>query len=220
MNNLPKVFFLFLIAAIAVTSCSKSDDNGVDWREEQRIRDSLNNARIEALLKAQAPLLESFVVEHFPGDEAWVLDDSTGIWFKIHEPGEIGSYTYRVVPSATGGRVLAAPYVEVNYIGKLLNGEIFDATSEEETRTFRLGNLIPAWNIAFYPAVIRQDAQDFKIGGLTERGLQKGTIIELVAPSPYGYDNLAQKDKDGKTTIPADSPLHFYIEVIDISDKK
>jgi len=219
MKNLSKFFFLFVLATISITSCSKSEDNNDDWAEEQR---RINRARIEALLKEQAPILEDFAKTHF-GEDAQ-FDDSTGIWFKIHEPGEEGSYTYRVVPGSMGGLALINPNIEVKYSGRLLSGDIFDETSEDDpeddTRSFQLGGLIPAWNLAFYPTKIRQDFRDFEIGGLTEKGLQKGAIIELAAPSPYCYDNTERKNKDGEVTIPADSPLHFYIEVVDIRDEK
>lgn len=211
MNNLSKLLFFLVLAAVSITSCSKSDDNGTDWAEEQRIRDSINNARIEALLEEQAPILKDFAEEHIPGA---VLDDSTGIWFKIHEPGEEESYIYRLVPSSTGGLALANPTVKVKYMGKLLNGDIFDETierdSEKETFSSSIGSLILAWNYAFYPKTINYNVQDYKIGGITEKGLQKGAIIEFVAPSPYCYDNAVSEN------IPADSPLHFYIEVVDI----
>src|SRR5690606_9525289 len=194
-----------------------SDDNGSDWADEQRRRDSINNARIEALLDEQAPILKDFAEEHIPDA---ILDDSTGIWFKIHEPGEEGSYSKWLVPGSMGGLALARPTVEVKYTGKLLNGDVFDETSaddpEDKTRSFQLGGLIPAWDISFYPKEVRLNGNDYKIGGLTEKGLQKGAIIELVAPSPYCYDNREQKNKDGEVTIPANSPLHFYIEVVNI----
>lgn len=223
MNNLSKLLFLFVLATMGFASCSKSDDNGTDWAEEQRIRDSINNARIEALLEEQALGLKTFAERNF-GEDAQ-FDDSTGIWFKIHEPGEEGSFTRWIVPGAMGGLALATPTVEVKYIGKLLSGVVFDETSDDDpkdkTRSFQIGltginRLIPAWNLAFYPKKIRQDGRDFELRGLTEKGLQKGTIIEFVAPSPYCYDNIEQKNKEGEVTIPVDSPLHFYIEVVDI----
>lgn len=221
MNNLSKLLFFLVLAAAGITSCSKSDDNGTDWAEEQRRRDSINNARIEALLKEQAPILKDFAEERIPGA---VLDDSTGIWFKIHEPGEDESYTYRLVPGSMGGLALANPTVKVKYIGKLLNGNIFDETvegdSEKETFSSPLGGLILAWNYAFYPKTINQNVRDYEIGGLTEKGLQKGAIIEFVTPSPWAYDNSEQKNKNGEVTIPANSPLHFKIEVVDIKDTK
>ncbi|MBD1434228.1 FKBP-type peptidyl-prolyl cis-trans isomerase [Sphingobacterium sp. DN00404] len=217
MKNLSKFFFLFLLATIGIVSCSKSDDNNANWAEEQRRRDSLNRIRIEALLEEQAPELKAFAEANF-GEDAQ-FDDSTGIWFKVHEPGEEGTYTRWLVPGSMGGLALASPTVEVKYVGKLMrNGEIFDQTPEDDpeddTRSFQLGGVIPAWNIAFYPKEVRLNEKDYKIGGITEKGLQKGAIIEFVAPSPYCYDNTASDD------IPADSPLHFYIEVVDIKDKK
>ncbi|NGM66130.1 FKBP-type peptidyl-prolyl cis-trans isomerase [Sphingobacterium sp. SGR-19] len=222
MKNLSKFFFLFLLATISIMSCSKSDDNNTDWGEEQRRRDSLNRVRIEALLEEQAPELKAFAETNF-GEDAQ-FDDSTGIWFKIHEPGEEGSYTRWLVPSSVGALALARPTVEVKYSGKLLNGEVFDETSandpKDKTRSFQIGTdgmgrgLIAAWNLAFYPKQVRLNGNDYNIGGLTEKGLQKGTVIEFAAPSPYCYDNI--ENKDGEVTIPADSPLHFYIEVVDI----
>lgn len=220
MNNLSKLLFLFVLATVSITSCSKDDYNDDNWAEEQRRRDSINNARIQALLEAQAPALEEFAQTYF-GDDAQ-FDDSTGIWFKIHEPGEEGSYTNWLVPGSMGGLSLANPTVEVKYVGKLLNGEEFDKTSEDDpekdTYTARVGDFIAAWNYAFYPKEIRLNARDYVIGGLTEKGLQKGAIIEFVTPSPWGYDNSERKDEDGEVLIPADSPLHFHIEVVDIKN--
>lgn len=223
MNNLSKLFFLFLLATVGMSSCSKSDNNQGDWAEEQRRQDSLNRIRVDALLEEQAPILKDFAEEHIPGA---VLDDSTGIWFKVHEPGEEGSYSNWLVSGSMGGLTLARPTVTVKYTGKLLDGKVFDETSaddpEDETRSFQIGSdrmgggLIIAWNLAFYPKKMHINEKDYEIGGLTEKGLQKGSIIEFVAPSPYGYDNIEQKNKEGEVTIPADSPLHFYIEVTDI----
>lgn len=221
MNNLSNFFFLFVLATITITSCNKADDNNNDdWAEEQR---RINRARIEALLKEQASELKTFAETNF-GEDAQ-FDDSTGIWFKVHEPGEEGSYTRWLVPGSMGGLALSRPTVDVKYVGKLMrNGEIFDQTSEDDpkdnTRSFQLGGVIPAWDLAFYPKEVRLNGNDYQIGGLTEKGLQKGAIIEFVAPSPYCYDNKEQKNKDGEVTIPSDSPLHFYVEVVDIRDKK
>src|SRR5690606_27179679 len=143
MKNLSKLIFLFTLTTISITSCSKFDDNGYDWAYEQRRRDSINNARIEALLDEQPPIVLDFAEEHIPDA---ILDDSTGIWFKIHEPGEEGSYSKWLVPGSMGGLALARPTVEVKYTGKLLNGDVFDETSaddpEDKTRSFQLGGLI------------------------------------------------------------------------------
>ena len=102
--------------------------------------------------------------------------------------------------------------------------DVFDETvegdSEKETFSSPLGGLILAWNYAFYPKTINQNVRDYEIGGLTEKGLQKGAIIEFVTPSPWAYDNSEQKNKNGEVTIPANSPLHFKIEVVDIKDTK
>ncbi|MNF13026.1 FKBP-type peptidyl-prolyl cis-trans isomerase [compost metagenome] len=49
-----------------------------------------------------------------------------------------------------------------------------------------------------------------KLGGLTEKGLQQGSKIHIMVPSRWAHGSLAM----GK--IPANSPLDFVIEVVDI----
>ena len=225
MKKLSKLLFAFLLASITIASCSKSDYDDSEWQAEQRRRDSLNRIRIDSTLTEQAPLLAQFAKDSL--GEGAQLDDSTGIWFKIHDLGEVGSYKYQL--QSNGYQlVLPNPSIEVKYQGKLLNGKVFDETLQElpgdekedadSSKTSHLGQLIPAWRIAFYPKEIRINGKTHYVGGLTEKGLQKGAIIEFVVPSPYGYDNKEVKDKDGKVTIPANSPLHFKIEVVNIKD--
>lgn len=53
---------------------------------------------------------------------------------------------YRVVKEGTGPRPKATSTVTVKYTGKLLNGEIFDASDRHGgTATFRLNEVIPGW---------------------------------------------------------------------------
>jgi FKBP-type peptidyl-prolyl cis-trans isomerase FklB len=53
---------------------------------------------------------------------------------------------YRVIKEGTGPRPKATSTVTVKYTGKLLNGEIFDASDRHGgTATFRLNEVIPGW---------------------------------------------------------------------------
>lgn len=127
------------------------------------------------------------------------FDENWGVWFEILEPGEAGSYVYKATE---------APSVTVKYTGKLLNGTVFDTRQEDDGVKFSLGgSIIDAWPIAFFPKKIG----DQEVNGLTANGLQKGTKIRFVTPSYLAYRERAS-DK-----IPANSPLDFEIEVLDIT---
>jgi FKBP-type peptidyl-prolyl cis-trans isomerase FklB len=53
---------------------------------------------------------------------------------------------YKVIKEGTGPRPKATSTVTVKYTGKLLNGEIFDASDRHGgTATFRLDQVIPGW---------------------------------------------------------------------------
>ncbi|WP_140937388.1 FKBP-type peptidyl-prolyl cis-trans isomerase [Sphingobacterium lumbrici] len=210
MKNLFKILFAFAIAATTFTSCIKDNDFDMDkLKEEQRIKDSVEKARVDNIIETQAPILAAYVAENFP--EATLID-SLGIWYNISEWGEENSYTY----SFGSNGYLAAPTVTVKYTGKLLNGTVFDETEDDKTATFSLAQVIPVWKIAFFPKSIKLNGIEYNIGGLTPFGLQKGARIRFVSSSPWAYDNVEKKDQQGQVTIPENSPLDFTIEVIDI----
>ncbi|QIH36350.1 FKBP-type peptidyl-prolyl cis-trans isomerase [Sphingobacterium sp. DR205] len=191
---------LFLgIAAIALftVSCAKSDDTPVYDAAAQFKTDSVT--------------LKNYVDNKFPDAQ---YDSETGIWYEILTEGE-GNYQYKIVDT------LNAKFLKfkstVKYTGRLLSGSIFDQTEADKTTTFEIltntgyqypfvSSIIPAWTFAFAPKKVG----DVKLGGLTEKGLQKGTKIHIMAPSLYGYQNQAVG------TIPANSPLDFVIEVVDL----
>ncbi len=62
-------------------------------------------------------------------------DDASGIYYSISVPGST------VKPNATSN-------VTVKYVGKMTNDVIFDQTTENNTLTFSLQNVIPGWRIA------------------------------------------------------------------------
>lgn len=215
MHNLIKLIFTVIVIGSVVSSCQKEDTNNNDWLKEQQRLDSLNRVRIEKTLIEQAPLLKDFAENNMPDAE---LDDSTGIWYKIHDAGIEDSFDYRII-STPSGLAVSPQYTEVKYTGTLIKtGGEFEKTAEDETAIFPIGSLIPAWYMAFWPKSLEYNLRDYVLGGFTTKGLKTGAIIEIAAPSPYCYDNVEQKNKDGEITIPADSPLHFYIEVVDIRE--
>jgi FKBP-type peptidyl-prolyl cis-trans isomerase FkpA len=208
MKNFTKIFFGMLAIIIALASCSKSDDFS-KLAEEQRIKDSIENARIQNLLKEQAPQLKSFAIKNFTNPK---LDTATGIWYDLIAEGDDASYTYQFYSNGT----LIFPTVVTKYKVNLLNGAdkgtLVDESKEGSPATFTLNGVISAWKIAFFPKKMSFQGREANIGGLTAKGLKKGGKIKFVAPSPFGYDQVA-KDK-----VPANSPLYSEIEVVSINN--
>ncbi|AIM38756.1 hypothetical protein KO02_20185 [Sphingobacterium sp. ML3W] len=207
MKNFTKILFGMLAVIIAFASCSKSDDYA-KVAEEQRIKDSINNARIERIKAEQAPQLKSFAIKSFANPK---IDSATGIWYDLIAEGEADSYTYQFY---SDGRLIF-PITTVNYKVTLLNGEnigaLVDESKEGTPARFSTGNVIPFWQLAFFPKKLSFQGQEINIGGLTLKGLKKGSKIKVVAPSPYGYDETANEK------VPKNSPLYSEIEVISIN---
>ncbi|MEN5193984.1 FKBP-type peptidyl-prolyl cis-trans isomerase [Sphingobacterium faecium] len=210
MKNFIKTFFGMLAMIIAFASCSKSDDFS-KLVEEQRIKDSIENARIENLKKEQAPQLKSFAIKNFTNPK---LDTATGIWYDLIAEGDDASYAYQI----SSGGYLLYPTAVVNYKVNLLNGSdkgtLVDESKEGSPATFTINKerVILFWQFAFFPKKLSFQGKEVNIGGLTVKGLKKGSKIKAVAPSPFGYDQVV-KDK-----VPANSPLYSEIEVISISN--
>ena len=102
---------------------------------------------------------------------------------------------YIVTQEGTGVYATEQDSVQVEYVGKLMNGETFDASDAGKPVTFNLGGLIP---------------------GFTE-GLQKvkeGGKIRLFIPSALAYRDMDQGP------IPPYSTLMFDITLIKVYSKK
>ncbi|PVX42689.1 FKBP-type peptidyl-prolyl cis-trans isomerase FkpA [Pasteurella langaaensis DSM 22999] len=103
---------------------------------------------------------------------------------------------YRIEKEGEGAPIKATDIVKVHYTGKLPNGTVFDSSVERgQPAEFALNQVIPGWT----------------------EGLQlvkKGGKIELVIPA-----SLAYGDQD-LGAIPANSTLHFDVEVLDVKPAK
>ena len=105
------------------------------------------------------------------------------------ERHESGLY-YNIEEAGSNDRPTLTDSVTVRYKGSLLNGQVFDQTPGDNTVTFALNRLIPAWQIGI-PLV------------------GKGGEVKLYSPSNLGYGN----QRVG--TIPAGSVLVFEIDLVD-----
>lgn len=88
--------------------------------------------------------------------------------------------------------------VNVKYTGRLLNGTVFDSSTDGVT--FTLNELIKGW----------YKVMPGKIG--------TGGKIRLLVPSDLGYGKSAQTDAAGNVTIPGNSCLDFDIEIVSIKN--
>lgn len=203
-HTMKKLNFLFiaLIIGVGFTSCMK--DNDFELYDGQKYFD------------IEAPILKAYV-DSVDALEGAILDE-TGIWYKIVEQGLTDSanadfYEYNV--NSIGE--LEYPEVTVNYTGKLvLNGTVFN---DFEDQTFSLASVLAGWQVAFFPENMKDRDGDIILDrngdpqkiGITALGLQKGAKIRIVMPSPYGYQSQSREG------IPANSPLDFYIEVLEVN---
>src|SRR5690606_2140499 len=159
----------------------------------------------EAQYALEKPVIEEYVLNNMPGA---IEHEGTGIWYEIVSAGTAGSFDYKA----------SYPNIYVNYVGELLDGTEFDSDDSESGAKLPLGNMIGAWQLAFFPTEIRYDEtgepldETIKFGGLLAGGLQEGATMRLVTPSFLAY---AQGSR-GK--IPANSPLYFEVTVVDIED--
>ncbi|MDR2284972.1 MAG: FKBP-type peptidyl-prolyl cis-trans isomerase [Sphingobacterium sp.] len=211
-----KKWLLYIVLPLSITfsiiACNNKNDFDFEAAlKEQARRDSIEKVRIDDLIKKQASDLKIFANEKIPGA---TLVDSLGIWFIVDAPGDDASYDYKLHPS---GRGILAPFVKVSYKGTLLDGTVFDEKDVEKAASFNLSNVIRAWKFALLPKEVRINAQTIPLNGLTAKGLKKGAKIRFVTSSPWGYDAIG--NSNGTVKIPADAPLYFEINVIDISDK-
>jgi len=198
MKKLLSPLFLGITAiAFLIISCAKSDDAPIYDAAAQ--------------FKTDSVALKNYVSQKYPDAQ---YNSETGIWYEILAEGT-GNYQYKIVDTLNAKAFKVNPTVK--YTGRLLNGSIFDQTETDKTASFELltntgydypfeSTLIPAWTFAFAPKKIG----DVDLGGLTEKGLQKGSKIHIMAPSKFCYGNRAVGP------IPANSPLDFVIEVVDI----
>lgn len=104
---------------------------------------------------------------------------------------------YIVSSVGTGADILPTSKIKVKYTGRLLNGTVFDSSTDGVE--FNLDEVIQGWTLGIPGNV--------KVGGK----------IRLLIPSDLAYGKSAQTDGIGTTTIPGNSCLDFDIEVISLT---
>ncbi len=112
--------------------------------------------------------------------------NSNGINATIHASG----INYQIINQGSGPTPTAQSKVTANYVGKFLNGTIFDQSNGTPI-VFSLSGVIAGWQIAL-PLI------------------QKGGVIKMIIPSSLAYGCT------GYRTIPPDEVLYFEVTLVDV----
>ncbi len=170
----------------------------------------------EAQYQLEKPIIEEYAKANLTNPQ---FHEESGIWYQIITPGDPSSYQYKAVPRQDNPSQLAieAPTVNVNYVGRLVQtNSVFDSNDDEDGWETSLARVIAAWQVIFFPEEIiyGKDGElledPIEFGGITEDGLKAGAVFRIVTPSRWAYQNT------GQGTVPANAPLYFEIEVLDI----
>lgn len=116
--------------------------------------------------------------------------DSNGLQATKHPTG----FYYQIINPGSGSDTMdLCTEIQISYTGRLANDSVFDSQNDVY---FVLGQLIEGW----------------------KRGIPligKGGQMKLYVPPSFGYGSTAQKDKNGKVIIPANSILIFDVRLKD-----
>jgi FKBP-type peptidyl-prolyl cis-trans isomerase FkpA len=107
-----------------------------------------------------------------------VVQDTSGLYYQIISPGNGGSFP------------MLSSTIYVTYTGTLLNGTIFDSTTNASSTGFVLSNLMKAWQI-----------------GLPK--IQAGGHIKLLCPSALAYGCLG-----AGTYVPPNTPVYYDVSLV------
>ncbi|MGB8194238.1 MAG: FKBP-type peptidyl-prolyl cis-trans isomerase [Chitinophagaceae bacterium] len=161
-----KFSWCFLVLGVLFTGCLKTD-KGCPFKESSAV----------------APLTEQQQIEVFLSNNGLsATKHPSGMYYQVLSPG-------------SGANPNLCSVVSVGYIGKLMNGNIFDS---KNIIAFDLGRLVEGWKKGV-PLI------------------QKGGKIKLYIPPSLGYGSSDIKDSGGNVIIPANSILIFDVELFDVN---
>ena len=109
-------------------------------------------------------------------------------------------YFYEILDSGSVVGFVEGDYAEAHYRGQFFDGRVFDDSRRRgEKIYFRVGDLIPAWNLGV-------------------QRIQNGGAVRILAPSSLGYGAEGLVSGRGDTLVPAFSVLEFLLEGVLIAE--
>ncbi len=219
MKKLFKTFVILALGSFVLASCNdKTDIDLGQYEEEER--------KFVAALAAEKVKIENYLANLTEEDALYEAEEDTvlvplqfindevtrGIWYKVLSPPTDGSYEYKM-----NGNYPKAAKIKINYTAKLLDGTVVESATEKNYDWGVQSTIMTAaWFYSFYPYSIELNAQERVLGGLTEEGLKVGSKFAVVVPSYLAYGSVSKTTDLG--TIPANSPLVYEFEVLEIGD--
>ncbi|NGF57691.1 FKBP-type peptidyl-prolyl cis-trans isomerase [Parapedobacter sp. SGR-10] len=220
MKKLFKTFVILALGSFVLASCNdKTDIDLGQYEEEER--------KFVAALAAEKVKIENYLANLTEEDALYEAEEDTvlvplqfindevtrGMWYKVITPPTDDSYEYKI----SGSGYLTYPKVKLNYTAKLLDGTLVES-AEGENYDFGSQSAVInyAWLYSFFPYSIRINSEDRVISGLTEDGLKVGSKFVVVVPSYLAYGSVVKTG--GVEDIPANSPLVYEFEVLQIGD--
>jgi len=179
MNKKLIPFFGFFLLAIGFTACVDPDSTA------------------ESILEKDKKAIEEYLAENPITGPKDFVDEVSGfrvIWQELSNSGKLP------VPGDT---------VEVDYVGKLLNGRVFDTSIESVARDNNIfsenRNYIPLRFILGRGQLIEGFESAIAI-------MEAGDKATVIMPSLFGYGSGAQD------RVPPNSPLIFELDFIDLKE--
>lgn len=228
MKTLFKPLLLLAFAAVAFSSCMKSNDD-TDYEAEYLKQEKA----LDSLFTAERTTIQSYL----NGNDEYEWEEDTvtislprlgktikrGIWYTVlAEPtSEDDLYEYKAQNVGYGQYQIVAPSnVKLKYSVYSLDSTTplkEDAAGSEYSFTNTNTNLTAVWFIGFSPYTAKFEGENVNLGllaGLTEKGLQKNSKIRIISPSYWltpVYSGQQTPDY-----LPSNAPAIYEFEVLDI----
>jgi FKBP-type peptidyl-prolyl cis-trans isomerase FkpA len=174
---------LLIVVTVFIYSC---ENNQFQFREQYDPQQNLARER---------PLIADYLLSA-PYDSLYRIHDPQGVVIIVQEEG-------------TGVRPKPNTIVYTNYVGKLLDGTVFDtnirAVAEEHG--------LDTEGKSFTPFSFPIDQQGRAIAGFSMgfKHLRSGSKAVIIIPSPHAYQNQAQGER-----LPPNSILVFEVDFLGI----
>lgn len=169
MKTMKLLFIAIAVASITITSCKKNDAPGCTYTTSTAIATS-----------SEISFLQNYVTTN----NIVAIQHASGVFYKLNNAG-------------TGSSPSVCSNITVKYVGKILGGNQFDASTSTTGVRFVLGDLILGWQ---------------RVLPL----LKEGGSITLYIPPSLGYGAAPISNGAGVVIIPANSYLQFDIELVDV----
>ncbi|MDX5478989.1 FKBP-type peptidyl-prolyl cis-trans isomerase [Fontibacter flavus] len=177
MNRIKSIIFLSLLAIIGF-ACEQNSPFGPRYD-------------VEGNLEKDAKIIEDFLATA-QIDSLYRIHDSNGVVIIVQEEG-------------TGAKPGEFRLVYTNYIGRLLDGTMFDTNLEDVAIENDIWDEDRVYRIFQFTLGSGEAIQGFNIGF---RQLNSGSKAVLIIPSPWAYRDQERDD------IPANSVLMFEVEFL------